>query len=160
MLAYLVDVALLFVVLAPLGFLVQRLLGMEPASTPRGIYLTLLLNFSLPVFVYFTASDASAAGSTLGKRILGLRVEDGRGSRLTVGRAALRTAIKVLPWETTHASAFLVVPALGHFGTTSWGGLAVAYAASLVYLVVAWRSGGRRSVHDLAAGSRVMRRAA
>ena len=71
--AYLLDIVLLFAVLGPVGFLMLWALGLTP-STGQQIWATLLVNFSLPTRMYFTASDASAGGATLGKRWLGVRV--------------------------------------------------------------------------------------
>jgi len=49
--AYLVDIALLFALLAPIGFAVQLLLDFTP--TGREIWFVLLVNFSLPSWLYF-----------------------------------------------------------------------------------------------------------
>ena len=45
--AYLIDILLLFLVLAPVGFLIQRSLGQLPQTGPQ-IWGTLLWNFSIP----------------------------------------------------------------------------------------------------------------
>jgi uncharacterized RDD family membrane protein YckC len=138
--AYLLDIAALFAVLAPLGAGVQAALGVEPVSTARGVYGTLLLNFSVPTWAYFAIGDR--LGATLGKRALGLRPEAASGARVGWGRALGRTAVKMIPWELTHASAFLLAPSLGEFGWASGLGLALAYGLIALYLVVAWRTGG------------------
>lgn len=148
-LAYLVDCALLFLVLAPLGIAVQSGIGVSPETT-HGIYVTLLLNFSVPGWGYFTWGDCSARGATCGKRLLDIRVETGDGRYVETGRALGRTAIKMLPWEISHASAFLLAPTVGIFGLTSWTGLAAAYVLVFAYLGVAWWTGGQKSVHDFA----------
>jgi uncharacterized RDD family membrane protein YckC len=158
-LAYLIDCALLFIVLAVAGAVAQEVLGVAPA-TPRAIYATLLLNFSLPVWTYFAWSDHSARGATLGKRILELHARMTDGTRIGMARAFERTAIKMIPWELTHASAFLLAPALGVFGALSWVGIGLAYALLIAYLVVAWRTSGRRSLHDVVAGTIVDRASA
>lgn len=153
-LAYVADCALLFVVLAPLGFALQRLLDFAP-DTAHTIYATLVLNFSVPVWVYFTWGDHSVRGATFGKRLLTLQTKTAAGERVGAGRALGRTAVKMLPWETTHASTFLLAPSLGQFGAASWTGLGLAYAMVFVYLALAWRTDGRRSAHDLLAGTSV-----
>ena len=168
-LAYMLDCAGLFVVLGPLGWLVQQAFGIAP-DTAQEIYATLLLNFSVPVWIYFTLCDQSKLGATLGKRLLKIqvrtkrdeRVDGGRvdGGRIGAARAFGRTAVKMLPWEMTHASAFLVVPAWGQFGVASWIGLGLAYALIFLYVIVAWRTGGHRSIHDLAADTAVRRMSA
>lgn len=72
--AYVLDIVVLFAVLAPLDYLVQRALGVSP-STTEGVYATLLLNFSLPAWTYFALAERSWGGATLGKRLLSLRTE-------------------------------------------------------------------------------------
>ena len=76
--AYLLDIALLFLVLGPVGWLTQRALGLTPSTGPQ-IWATLLLNFSFPSWLYFTVSDASARGATFGSAA-------GSGVLLTISR--------------------------------------------------------------------------
>lgn len=153
-LAYVADCVLLFFVLAPLGFGLQQLFDVTPSSS-HAIYATLLLNFSVPVWVYFVWGDQSAHGATLGKRLLALRTETATRERIGVGRALGRTGVKMIPWEATHISAFLLAPTPGEFGAASWSALSLAYALAFVYVGVAWFTEGRRSVHDLLAGTSV-----
>ena len=155
--AYVLDIAALFTVLAPLGFALSRALGLDRgAVTPGGVYLALVLNFSLPVWTYFTLADASAGGATLGKRLLGLRTETQDGARPGLARAFSRTAVKLAPWETVHLAAFGLA-ALGAAEGVQWAGMGLAYLAMAVYMGVAWRSGGAQSVHDWVASTRVAR---
>ncbi len=155
--AYLLDIAVLFLVLAPLGFVVQRLLGISPPATALEVYVTLVFNFSVPAWAYFTISDHTPRGATLGKRLLGLRTQTQNGERVGLGRAFGRTAVKMVPWEIAHASSFLFAPALGEFTIWNGIGLGVSYALSFGYLFMAWRTQGQRSMHDRVAGTRVTR---
>ena len=154
--AFVVDVGLLFVVLGPTGALLQWILGVSP-TTGREIYATLLLTFSIPVWTYFTVSDASLRGATLGKRWLGLSAQARGGGRIGWARALGRTALKLLPWELTHTAFFLIPPSLGTMTTVSWAAVIVAYALGFVYLGVAWRTGGHRSLPDFAAQTEAVR---
>jgi uncharacterized RDD family membrane protein YckC len=54
-----------------------------------------LVGQALLVFVYFVALDV-AWGTTVGKRVLGLRVAGAAGGRPSVGEAALREAFTLL----------------------------------------------------------------
>jgi uncharacterized RDD family membrane protein YckC len=152
--AFLLDIVVLFAVLGPLGFAVQFALGLVP-STPQQIYGTLLLNFSLPVWSYFAWADCSRRGATVGKRALSLHTESVDGQRVTLARAFLRTVVKMLPWETTHAAMFLFAPAGQTLHLGNWVGLGASYALSFAYLFLAWRTQGRRSVYDLVADTLV-----
>lgn len=84
--AYVLDIALLFFVLAPAEYLVQRAIGFMP-QTPQAIWHMLLVNMSLPTWLYFIVSDQSARGATLGKRLVGIRVLTTAGDRLSIPRA-------------------------------------------------------------------------
>jgi uncharacterized RDD family membrane protein YckC len=157
--AYAIDIVLLFVVLGPLGFGIQGLTATTP-STGREIWHALLLQFSLPAWLYFTIADASARGATFGKRWLGLRVASVTANgatepRLTWPRALARTAVKLLPWELTHVAAFALAPDDGSFTVLQGIGLTIANVLAIAWFVVAIRTRGQRSVHDFAAGSRV-----
>lgn len=152
--AYIVDVALLFFVLGPTGWLVQHALGVAP-STGFQIWLTLLLNFSLPTWSYFGIADASRTGATLGKRWLGLRASRLNSDRIGWSRALYRTAVKLLPWELVHLAAFALASRAGDFSVMQVVGLSVANALMLGYMVCATLTRGRRSVHDFVAGTMV-----
>jgi len=152
--AYVLDIVILFVVLAPLGYLVQHALGVAP-GTAQGVYATLVLNFSVPTWAYFALGDHSRSGATFGKQIFSLRTEAEGGGRVGASQALVRTAVKMLPWEVAHASLFLFAPALGTFAVGNWIGVGASYALSGAYLIMAWRTQGRRSVHDVVASTNV-----
>lgn len=159
-LAYTVDVVLVWVVLAPLGFAASALLGLPIPSTGPEIARVILWNFSLPVWAYFTLADASASGATMGKRWCGVRVRRADGARVGVARAAGRTLVKLVPWEVVHVAMFALATDLSTFGTAQLIGLNLANALIVVYLGVAVATRGRRSVHDVVAGTVVERVAA
>jgi uncharacterized RDD family membrane protein YckC len=152
--AYVVDIVLLFLVLLPVGQLVRLAVGW-PTGSPTGqeIWHASALNFSLPSWTYFVLSDSSARGATAGKWLLGLRVARVGGGSVGTGRALGRTAVKLLPWETTHLSAFALA------GLEPWQliGLTIANGLIVVYVVVAACTGGRRSVHDYVVATEVCR---
>jgi len=153
--AYLVDILLLFAVLAPAGQLILWLLGVETPRTGPTIARVILWNFSLPVWLYFILSDQSAAGATLGKRLLKVQVRDISGERLSIGRALARTAVKLLPWELVHVSAFAFSTDLGQLSGPQLIGVAAANVLTIIYLGVAITTRGQRSAHDYAAGTLV-----
>jgi len=153
-LAYLVDIAILFAVLGPAGFLVQQAIGYAPTTGPE-IWGVLILNFSIPVWIYFWLSDASRRGATLGKRIFRIRVVGSDGRPPGPGRALARTALKLLPWEMVHLSAFALSPDPDAFSVLQSIGLTVANVLMLVYLYEAFASHGRRSVHDRVASTEI-----
>jgi len=157
--AYAVDIVILAAVLIPLAFGIQALTGYRP-DTGIGVWLASVAEISVPSWAYFTLADASPGGATLGKRLLGLQVARLDDSRIGPGRALLRTAIKLVPWELTHVTFFALSPQLGTFTELQLWLLIVVYVLFAAYLVVALLNGGARSLHDLVVGTVVRRRAA
>ena len=156
--AYVVDIVLLFLVLFPVGQVLVFVIGWQPPASPTGfvVWLASGLNFSLPTWTDFALSDSSARGATVGKRLLGLRVVRVTGERVGMARALARTAVKLLPWEMVHLSAFAFSAEPGvslDFGQLI--GLTIANLLVMVYFVVAACTGGRRSVHDYIAATEV-----
>lgn len=150
--AYLIDILILFCVLAPVGFLIQTAIGVRP-ETGTGIWVAALLNFSAPAWLYFIFSDWSAQGATLGKRILRVRVSDLGSGRISFAQAFLRTAVKLLPWELTHFFAFGLSPQLGEFSVIQWSGIVMADVLIVAYFTLMLATRGQRSVHDFAVGT-------
>jgi hypothetical protein len=106
--------------------------------------------------MYFVLSDSSARGATVGKSLLGLRVTRVGDGSVGKARALGRTAVKLLPWEITHLSAFAFSAQPGvSLDAGQLIGLAIANVLIVVYLVVAAYTGGRRSVHDYVAATEV-----
>jgi len=156
-LAYTLDMLLLLLILAPAGFLIQRLLELPLPQSGPAVGRTILWNFSLPVWLYFVLSDWSRSGATLGKRILKLQVKGVDGVRVSFGRALGRTALKLLPWELVHLAAFHLSTDLAQFTLRQTIGLGVANGLLIVYLALAAFTGGRRTFHDFVVGTQVQR---
>lgn len=152
--AYAIDIVLLFAVLAPVSLLVKSMFHLEP-ETGLEIWRSAVLSFSIPVWLYFTVSDASSSGATVGKRLMRLSVARAAGD-ITVGRALARTAVKLLPWELAHIFGFALANILGE--AAQLVGLTLANVFALVYFVVCAATRGARSVHDLVAGTAVVQR--
>ncbi|MBL8755151.1 MAG: RDD family protein [Planctomycetes bacterium] len=152
--AYALDVVLLFAVCAPCSFLGMWLLDLRPEQGAE-IWWALVVTFSIPCWTYFTCSDAR--GHTFGKRWFGLRVVSEVGGAPPLRQALQRTAWKLLPWETTHAVAFLWPAGWDTFPLSQGTGLAVANLMALGWLAAAAWTGGARSVHDRMAATFVAR---
>lgn len=152
--AYAIDVALLATVLIPLTFAIQVLTGYR-ATTGLEVWTASVLTISVPSWTYFAVSDASAGGATIGKRLLRVRTTAIDGARLAPTRALLRTAVKLAPWELTHFALFGLATTPGTFDTIQVALVSSVYVLLAVYLIVAIGRSGKRSVHDLIAGSAV-----
>ncbi len=151
--AYLIDICLLFAILAPAATLVERALGIFP-RTPYQVWLATVMSFSIPAWLYFLLSDCSRSGATLGKKILHLRVAQVDGAGVGWLRALARTAIKLLPWEMAHIFGFALAEQVG--AALQAAGLIAANVLVLVYLVVLILNHGRRSIHDLVVKTEVV----
>jgi uncharacterized RDD family membrane protein YckC len=112
---------------------------------------------TLPVALYFALAEASPWRASLGKRVLGLRVDGPGGRRLPFGRSLLRSLLKLAPWEVAHA-------ALWH--TPGWPvhpepGPVTVVGSALSLLGAGWYAlslfvGDRRTPYDRAAGAEVV----
>ena len=70
-----------------------------------------------------------------------------------LGRAIGRTAVKLLPWELVHLTAFTLSADLSQLTGLQTIGLTLANGLVVLYLVIVVLTRGRRSVHDFAAGT-------
>ena len=152
--AFLLDILILFGICAPVGYLVQHLTGFSP-KTGLTIWLSILLNFSMPTWLYFLLSDRSKNGKTLGKRLFKLKVARAGAERLGWARAFARTAIKLLPWEIIHFSAFFLSEDLAMFTTLQYIGLISGNSLAFVYFLSSILTQGKRSIHDILVGTEI-----
>ncbi len=76
-----------------------QVLFANPTSSEISAFLLLVL----PVILYFALFESSSWQATWGKRKIGLRVTNAQGARLSLARSLVRSLIKFLPWELTHA---------------------------------------------------------
>ncbi|MDX2375223.1 RDD family protein [Microbacterium sp. LRZ72] len=117
----------------------------------------------LPVGIYLFASEASSHHATVGKRVLRLQVvEASTGSLPSRTRVLVRTVVKLLPWEIAHVAVWNIVGLLAAddpvFPIWLLVLMVVANVLPLAYIaMVAFQKDGR-GPHDLAAGTRVIRR--
>ncbi|MFN3242108.1 MAG: RDD family protein [Planctomycetota bacterium] len=114
---------------------------------------------TLPFWLYFTWCEASPRGRTLGKLARGLRVRDARRDTApSLGSAALRSAVKLIPWELGHTAAHqLLAAGLGDREPPTWA-MALSYASmglAFVYVVMLFVGDGR-APHDRIARTRVV----
>ena len=174
--AFLIDLAVAGVLLVLLLQLVLDPLrqALGPAWAPvGGFYIGYaLLTVSLPVWLYFTAYESGSNHATPGKRWLGIEVTTTRPEPLSVGRALLRTVVKLLPLEIAHLSIMvpanpfidppsgeLTIPALDGLGPSVLGGLLFALVLLGAQLFTVLLHPDGRGPHDLLAGTFVVRAA-
>jgi uncharacterized RDD family membrane protein YckC len=119
-----------------------------------------LLSLTIPVILYFAICESSRWQGTIGKRLLGLRVQDMASNRLSFRKTLLRAFLKFLPWELGHTFVHQLVS-----GTTrseasqvplwAWSLLAVSILLDAWYLISLWVGSGR-TAYDRATGAQVV----
>jgi uncharacterized RDD family membrane protein YckC len=157
--AYLIDSLLVFVVFVVVA---QRFLFVPVRQLVLGsddwfrsgwnTELYTLLTISLPTWLYFTLSETSSWQGTIGKRLLRLRTLDAMGGeRVPLGRAFLRTLLKLAPWEIAHLTNNLPVPMWYDPDPGFRIGFVVVPVLAVIYLIVASVTQHKQGPHDLAA---------
>jgi uncharacterized RDD family membrane protein YckC len=119
----------------------------------------------LPVGLHLWAGEAGRKQATWGKRRTGLTVTRLDGGRPTRWQIAVRTVVKLLPWQLAHMSVLLVVEQTVRRDLaepTPWvvAGLVTAQVLAGVWVVWTLLAPQRRGPHDLAAKTAVVRRSA
>ena len=115
------------------------------------------LTMSLPMWTYNSVLVSAPHAGTLGQRITRVRVVTDDGDPLTFGHSLLRTAILFAGWELSHVAMFIPrnlatdEPASWQYVGVSMGTL---YLVSDIIAIIA--TGGRKSLADLAVGTRLV----
>lgn len=116
LLAYWIDITLLYAVLVSLHFGLTALTDGALANwfvQRDNSFLTyswIFLVISLPIWLYFILNESGRHQATLGKFMLGLKVTDMDGNRLKVATAAWRTTCKLAFFEIGHLSFLFPTP--------------------------------------------------
>jgi uncharacterized RDD family membrane protein YckC len=154
-----IDAALVAAV-AGAAHLALQLAGSALAHPERASTCTAYLAAiaALPGWIYFSACERAPRGATLGKRLLGLAVVHVYGVPISARRAMVRAAVKMLPWAVALAGACHPTPYLSDPGPLRFRPvLFVAYGLVGLWLASAMMTLKKQSVHDLAAGTYVIR---
>ena len=115
------------------------------------------LALTLPVGLYFALSEAGPRGATIGKRRLGIRVIGDDGSAVSIGRSLLRTALKLAPWELSHAIIWRYANPGSAPDALLTAGLVLVWGLVGANLAVAVFDDRRRSIYDRLSRTRVVR---
>ncbi|SMQ78238.1 RDD family protein [Bacillus sp. OV166] len=140
-----------------ISFVFRSFLNPLFTSSPVKAELTGFFMMTLPVTLYFILCECSKWQGTLGKRKMGIRVVDGVGQRIGIGRSAFRTAIKFFPWEVAHFGIWRLMLPTDFSEFTVY---VILYAVNLViflYLIIPLTNKKRKNVYDWIAGTEVVR---
>jgi len=99
--AYVIDAILLNVVFGVIGAIVGiSMFPADPANMDPEVFISQMGSFQLVALVvtwlYFALMESSPRGATVGKMVLGLRVVDEQGNRISFLRATGRFFAKVV----------------------------------------------------------------
>ena len=157
LLAYWIDFTMLAAALVAIQWLVNFAASGFPFSEfDKGIEIELwvLATMSLPVWSYFIVMELRH-GQTYGKKWLNLCVTNRQGDPIQFGQALARTAVRLLPWEMTHAIILVPEPWWSVDTPAHPGWIYLPNGLMIVYLVILFSTKGSRTCHDLVAGTKV-----
>lgn len=164
LLAYWIDITLLYAVLLGLQFSFVALTGGVVnnwiTAQHQGIlsWSWIFLTISLPMWLYFILNESNPRQATLGKYLLGLKVTDMNGNRLKATTAARRTVWKLAFFEIGHLSFLLPAPLFDEPDPSFRVGFVILIALMLIYFAVTLITSRHQSIHDLIVKTLVVRR--
>ena len=127
-------------------------------DNPNSAEITAFLLLVVPVLLYFALFESSRWQATWGKRALRMRVTTTDGAPVSFLRALWRNALKLLPWELTHACLWRI-PGWPFDPQTPplWinVGLILVWVIVVVYLLSLVLSRTGQTLYDRLAGVRV-----
>ncbi len=161
LIAYFIDCLLLFITLlagqAIIYFLnlnpIVRIFnsGQQPATWQ--LHLWVFLSASIPFLIYFAVTISSANQATLGMRLLKIKVAGLDDKRINLGKAFVRSAIMLIPFELNHAIMFHLAdfnsPPTLIYWVTSIG----VWLLMFVYVLSIFITKNSQSIHDLFAST-------
>ena len=154
--AYLV---LLVIIGVGLGFGPLRSAFQAMFANPNISELSAFVLLVLPVVLYFALFECSSWQATWGKRKRGLRVVTTHDTRLSLPRSLVRSLLKFVPWELTHACLWRI-PGWPLAPTTPppivTAGLILVWVLVGIYLISMLVSKKHQALYDWIAGTCVI----
>jgi uncharacterized RDD family membrane protein YckC len=159
--AYSIDIILLFAgILITQALLrpVNPLLGQSQRTSGWRSHLWVYVSVSIPILIYFALSFSSRWQATIGMRLLGIHVAGMGGEPIGLGRALLRSLVMLIPFELNHVVMFYPRPIWGDPKPGFRFGFVVVSLLMVIYLGSMLITTHHQSIHDLAAGTIVVRK--
>lgn len=127
----------------------------DPNSSEISAFLLLVL----PVLLYFALFECSSRQATWGKQRMRLRVTSTSGARLSLPRSLVRSLLKLIPWELTHACLWRIPGWPTDPATPSpiiTAGLVLVWILIGAYLISMFVGKKHRALYDWIAGTSVV----
>ncbi|MCD7034416.1 RDD family protein [Metabacillus sp. GX 13764] len=159
-LAALIDygvIVLYIVFLAGVSLLFYRFNGM-PAFNRLQQELVSFGTLLLPVTCYFVFMEGSSRSGSIGKNIFRLYLCCKSRDRCSYFQLIIRNIVKLLPWQLAHSFIFSGMGRGWEMGAADWIMIAAVYVIPLISVLLVCLRRDRRSLHDLAANTRVFAR--
>jgi uncharacterized RDD family membrane protein YckC len=113
---------------------------------------------TVPFWLYLSLMESSSWRATVGKRALGIVVASAQhGGGMGLGMALVRNALKLVPWELTHAAIWQA--RFEGFGTWQAVEASATWVLLAAYGISALADAKRQTLYDRLARSVVVRRA-
>ncbi len=122
-------------------------------NQPYHVYFWVLFTVSFPVWLYFILQEMSIRQSTIGKRIMYLKVTDEANLRISKEKSFIRTFVKLLPWEITHVG---LLPIYFSQASNISIGLYLANGLILIYIIYFIIKKGKTAIHDILSKTKVV----
>lgn len=153
---YLVVLAWLVLVFLTIGL--PQILGWLDLSSvwsdPVSADLAITLLTVVPWFVYLVWTESASPHATWGKQRAHLTVTTSDGDDPAAGAVIVRNLIKVLPWQLGHMGTMRLATMANSPPFAIWLEVGSLVVLALIVIPIVL---GRRGVHDLVAGTRVVR---
>jgi uncharacterized RDD family membrane protein YckC len=157
LLAYWLDFVLLAVILAGLQWAVYMITAGFAFNRLRSGYEIewwVLITISFPTWAYFIFWEWCRQ-ETIGKRLLKLKVVSNDGSSPAFKQAALRTLIRLLPWEMTHLIILVPDPWWSVDRPENEYLIWIPNIIMFVYIMLLFLNQGESGLHDRVVRTRV-----
>lgn len=163
--AYFIDFVMLWFICIIPQLLAFHFLNGAPFkyfTEPVLIYFWIMMTVSFPMWIYFIFTEKSEKQATLGKRLMGLKVQSVIGTRINRKQSLYRTAIKLLPWEIAHLGLIPVYesggfqPDHGQFEFEPNFALYLSNLILIVFVIYFLAKRGKQTIHDIVSESKVI----
>ncbi len=117
-----------------------------------------VITLTLPVATYFIVAESGDLQASIGKRLVKIKVTDAAGNRASLRAVAIRTTVKLVPWEIAHLCIHHTISDAG-VGRPANPLLMIGLITSNVLLLMSVSCvilrRDRRGLHDLVAGTKL-----
>lgn len=120
------------------------------------MWLYVFISISLPIWFYFSYLDCRISKGTIGKRVMKLELTNLNRSKIGFGKAAVRTVLKLLPWELAHIGVIFPSPLYYNPEPSVRTLTVLAIILFIVYVIYISVAKSNQSLYDKLLGTQVI----